>query len=65
LVASHRRDDTAKALRGSIDHLYVWEQSAIDWLLVQTERDPEIVLNAWVYDLVRTVRAVREASNAT
>ena len=66
LIASHRRDDTAKALKaGSTDHLYVWERSAIEWLIAQIERDGGVVLNAWVYDLVRRVCEKRGAIDAT
>jgi hypothetical protein len=62
LLQSYRRDVAAAALKGDIRGLYVWERSAIDWLLVQIERDAEVVLNAWVYDLVQSVCAKRAGS---
>lgn len=60
LLQAYRRQDAAAALKGDIGRLHNWERSAVEWLLVQTGRDPSTVLNAWVYDLVRTVRAKRQ-----
>jgi hypothetical protein len=64
LLQTYRRPEARAAQRGDILALYVWERRAIEWLLAQTARDPEIVLNLWVHDLVRAVRARREAGRA-
>ena len=62
LLQSYRRDVAAAALKGDISGVYVWERDAVEWLLAQIKHDPEIVLNAWVYDLVGAVRARRRGA---
>jgi hypothetical protein len=62
LLQSYRRDVAAKALKGDIRGLYVWERAGVEWLIQQIERDGAVVLNAWVYDLVGAVCARRGGS---
>jgi hypothetical protein len=65
LLQTYRRPQASAALKGDIERLYVWERAAVEWLLQQTARDPQTVLNLWAYDLVRTVRAKRGAADGT
>jgi hypothetical protein len=59
VLQSYRRDVAIRALKGDIGGLHVWERDAVEWLIAQIERDADLVLNAWVYDLVRAVCAKR------
>ena len=55
-----REGDVVKALHGDISELYIWEQQAIEWLLLHRHQIPEI--NLWTLGLLKAVHERRSKS---